>query len=61
MSYEDLQDTRAKRVEREKAVVDKVKIKRSRKRKSTTLEEPLALKVTRTSKVLERIEGSHMY
>jgi len=34
MSYEDLQDARAKRVEKDKASVDKAKVKRGRKRKS---------------------------
>jgi hypothetical protein len=67
MSYEDLQNTQAKRAEREKAIVDKLKVKRSRKRKSAAPEEPPASKVARTSEVLERAEGSwkalvaHMY
>lgn len=54
MSYEDLQDARAKRAEKEKARVDKVKVKRGRKRKSAAQEEPPAPKVVRTSGVLER-------
>jgi hypothetical protein len=58
MSYEDLQNTQAKRAEREKAIVDKLKVKRSRKRKSAAPEEPPASKVARTSEVLERAEGS---
>ncbi|XP_014550508.1 hypothetical protein COCVIDRAFT_58152, partial [Bipolaris victoriae FI3] len=38
MSYEDLQDARAKRAEKEKASVDKLKVRRGRKRKSAAQE-----------------------
>lgn len=58
MSYDDLQDARANCAEKEKAVVDKAKVIRGRKRKSEAQEEPPALKVARTSEVIARAEGS---
>ena len=67
MSCGDLQDARAKRAEKEKAIVDKAKVRCGRKRKSAVQEELPALKVARTSEVLGRAEGlwnalvAHMY
>lgn len=43
MSYEDLEEARAKRAAKEKATADKGKRKRGRKRKSFTPEEGLSV------------------